>query len=142
MRVATMLLSYDHGIIQQVVDVLGEAVKRQTVDKYAKQVIEIVEFLSRFMDKFHHGKEEQFLFPLAITSFSSLKPEIEKLISEHQYPESFLIGASNIETRKDINNAHESIYLLVEHITAHIDKRRRTFTTCPKNLPMKYKTKI
>jgi hemerythrin-like domain-containing protein len=58
MRISVTLLSYEHGVIRQVLDVLAEIVRTSSIDKHFDHVVEIVDFLDSYMDKFHHKKEE------------------------------------------------------------------------------------
>ena len=45
MRVSVTLLQYEHGIIRQVIDVLGEMVKHNSIKKHQAQMKHIVKFL-------------------------------------------------------------------------------------------------
>lgn len=83
MRVSVTLLQYEHGIIRQVIDVLGEMVKHNSMKKHQNQMRHIVKFLDEYVDKYHHGKEEKLLFPMAAKRSKELVPEIARLVSEH-----------------------------------------------------------
>jgi hemerythrin-like domain-containing protein len=123
MPIALTILSYDHGFIQQVIDVLGEAAKRRIADGQMTGILEIVEFLDRFMDRFHHGKEEKFLFPVVTRSSPSLIPDIQKLISDHQLSRD-LLKAMVLEMREggSSNKFYELSQTIAEHMTAHVAK--------------------
>jgi len=90
MRIALTLLSYEHGILRQVIDVLKEAVEGQNVEKHMARMAEIVRFLDVYMDQFHHGKEERFLFPTVIRTSALLSDEVPKLIRDHQHAKGLL----------------------------------------------------
>jgi hemerythrin-like domain-containing protein len=83
MRISVTLLQYEHGVIRQVIDVLGDMVKQNSIKKHQNQMKHIVKFLDEYLDKYHHGKEERLLFPLAGKRSKTLVPEITRLISEH-----------------------------------------------------------
>ena len=83
MRVSITLLQYEHGIIRQVIDVLGEMVKHNSMKKHHGQMKHIVKFLDEYLDKYHHGKEEKLLFPMAAKRSKELVPEVARLVSEH-----------------------------------------------------------
>ncbi|MDD1765155.1 MAG: hemerythrin domain-containing protein [Methanomassiliicoccales archaeon] len=125
MRISVTLLSYEHGVIRQVLDVLAEIVRTSSIDKHFDHVVEIVDFLDSYMDKFHHKKEERFVFPAAMISSPNLKPEIEELLHEHRRARQ-LLGIMIDETRqkgiKDLNRLSRSSKALVEHVTIHIQK--------------------
>jgi hemerythrin-like domain-containing protein len=83
MRVSVTLLQYEHGIIRQVIDVLGEMVKRNSMKKHQNHMNHLVRFLDDYLDKYHHGKEEKLLFPMAIKRSKELTSEVARLVSEH-----------------------------------------------------------
>ncbi len=83
MRVSVTLLQYEHGIIRQVIDVLGEMVKHNSMKKHQAHMKHIVKFLDEYLDRYHHGKEEKLLFPMAAKRSKELVPEIARLVSEH-----------------------------------------------------------
>ncbi|MEM0449937.1 MAG: hypothetical protein QW520_08980, partial [Methanomassiliicoccales archaeon] len=78
MRGSITLLQYEHGIIRQVIDVLGEMVKKDNLKKYTDQTVKIVDFLDVYISKYHHKKEERFLFK----KVSSLSAEISRGVRE------------------------------------------------------------
>jgi len=120
--IALTLLSYEHGILRQVIDVLKEAAEGQNVEKYMARMAEIVRFLHVYMDQFHHGKEEQFLFPTVITVSALLSDEIPKLIREHQHAKGLLKTMASEIKQKDTSRFYEASRALVEHMTSHINK--------------------
>ena len=125
MRASVALLSYEHGVIRQVLDVLGEVLKANSIEKYMDQVVRIVDFLDSYMDKFHHKKEERFVFPASTRSTPALEPDIERLLADHRRARRLLKAMTN-ETRhegvKDLVRLSRSGHALVEHITNHIQR--------------------
>lgn len=119
------LLSYEHGVIRQVLDVLREILKGNSTEKYKDQVVEIVDFLDSYMDRFHHKKEERFVFPTAMKSAPALRPEIDRLIADHRRARRLLRTMLD-ETRhkgvKDLTRLSKSSRALVEDVTNHIQK--------------------
>jgi len=120
MRVSITLLQYDHGLIRQVIDVLGEAVKRRTAEKHLEEMKEIVGFMDRFMDGFHHRKEENFLFASAVKAGTLTETDRSDLVADHA------------EARRLVNSLHDALIVkdygrfymdgrkIVDHMTAHI----------------------
>lgn len=128
MMYALTILSYDHGFLRQVLDVLEVAVKEQAVVRFKPQMIEILAFLEKFMDGFHHGKEEKFLFPVAVRSSPSLIPDIKELISDHEYARELLQAmASELGKKEGMDRYGELSLSLVNHMTAHIVKEEDIF---------------
>jgi hemerythrin-like domain-containing protein len=122
------MLSYDHGFLRQVLDVLEVAVKKRAAVRFKPQMIEIVGFLEKFMDKFHHGKEEKFLFPVAMKSSPSLIPDIKKLISDHEHARELLqTMGSELGEERDMDRYGELSLSLVNHMTAHIREEEDIF---------------
>jgi hemerythrin-like domain-containing protein len=122
MSLSTNLLSYEHGILRQVIDVLKEVLEKQTVGKHRNCIIEIVQFLDVYLDQFHHAKEEQFLFPLVIRASALLNAEIPKLIRDHQHAKD-LLNVMKVEIKRSSVEVFSKASLeLVEHMTSHINK--------------------
>lgn len=125
MRVSIALLSYDHGIIQNATDVLGGVAKRRLLGSKRKEVFEITAFLEKFLGKYHHAKEERFLFPFAVMSDPSLTPDIEALISDHHRIEKLLSDANSAGNTGGEDGLY-AIYSEVWELSAsHINKEER-----------------
>jgi hemerythrin-like domain-containing protein len=58
-------------------------VKHNSMKKHQNLMRHVVKFLDEYLDKYHHGKEEKFLFPIAAKKSKELVPEIARLVSEH-----------------------------------------------------------
>jgi len=84
MQIFLTLLSYDHGILRQVLDVLSDIGENDTWEQHRDALPEAIDFLNRFMDQYHHGKEERYLFPAAASGSEHLREGVEDLIQEHQ----------------------------------------------------------
>lgn len=122
MSISINLLSYEHGILRQVIDVLREVVEKQTIDKHRNYLVEIVQFLEVYLDEFHHAKEEQFLFPSVIRASALLNAEIPKLIRDHQHAKD-LLNVMKLEIKRGPPELFYKASLeLVEHMASHIDK--------------------
>jgi hemerythrin-like domain-containing protein len=126
MSIALTLLSYEHGIIKQVIDVLKEVVERQNVEQYKTHMAEIVHFLDVYLDQFHHAKEERFLFPTVITASALLSDEIPRLIREHQHAKDLLKKMASEIKQKETSRFSEASQELIEHMTSHINKEEGT----------------
>ena len=126
MTVATELLSYEHGILRQVIDPIKEAAETHTLDKYRTLLGEVTNFLGIYLDQFHHVKEELFLFPVAIQASESLRSEIPKLIREHQQAWELLDQMDSAIKANAMDRFSESSLALVEHMTSHIDREERS----------------
>jgi hemerythrin-like domain-containing protein len=123
MRVSIALLSYDHGIIRQVVDVLGEILGANQQPDFMVEAKEISAFLTDFIDKFHHKKEETYLFPIASSKVPELATTVLELVSDHAKARE-LLAAMNASIGEKANWGvfSASASSLIEHVTAHINK--------------------
>src|SRR5512136_1586694 len=123
MRVSIALLSYEHGLIRQVVDVLGEALQPNQRSDFLVETMEISAFLSDFIDKFHHQKEEKFIFPIASSKVPELGTTIAELVSEHAKARELLdVMNANVGETAHWATFSASASSLIGHITSHINR--------------------
>ncbi len=122
LRVTITLLSYEHGILRQVLDVLGEAAKRGTVGKYRRELPSFVEFFQEFMDQYHHGKEENFIFPLASTRSGEMRRVADRLIAEHRYARALADDMKMLLDRDELSAFSKVSAELVRHMQGHIQE--------------------
>jgi hemerythrin-like domain-containing protein len=120
MRIFTTLLSYDHGILRQVLDVLGEMVERNSWEQHRDVLPEVVDFLQRFMDQYHHGKEERYLFPTAPPGEADLKEQIDDLVREHRQAKDYADAIEEGVARWDLDVLRDNTGRLVAHMQHHI----------------------
>lgn len=127
MKVSITLLSYDHGILRQVLDVYKDIVEKGSVGLHRHIATEGAEFLLMFMDHFHHGKEERFLFPAAMCADPEHTKDLQQLFEDHRtariYVERMLEA---LRPGGDDPTFYEYAGKLVEHMTAHIQKEEDT----------------
>ena len=83
MMVSITLLQYDHGLVRQVIDVLGAVVKDRSAQKHMEDVKDMALFLDRFIDQMHHAKEERFLFPKAVELKAMKQQDMDELVADH-----------------------------------------------------------
>lgn len=123
MRFSVTLLQYEHGLIRQVIDVLAEMVKRQDMEKHRRQAISIVRFLDEYVDKFHHPKEERFLFPAGARAVGGMKDEVERLLLDHRKARAMISKMKRQAGQADKPLAKEfapTARQLIDHLVTHI----------------------
>ncbi len=120
MRICTTLLSYDHGILRTVLDVFEKVCSDNTLETYAEETPEVILFLSDFMDHYHHGVEERFMFPYASKRSKDLFAQVPILISQHRTAKGFVDQIGSAYERKDPAAISEAGIALVEHMKKHI----------------------
>jgi hemerythrin-like domain-containing protein len=123
MKVSITLLSYDHGILRQVLDVYKDIVEKGSIEKNRQIATEGAEFLLMFMDHFHHSKEERFLFPAAICADPDHTEGVQNLFEEHRTARMLAEGMlSSVRPGGSDAEFYDKTGKLVEHMTAHIRK--------------------
>jgi len=125
MRVSITLLQYEHGVIRQVLDCLKEIVENDVLDEYELVAVDIHDFLSEFMDGFHHRKEEGFMFPQVSKNADEAARLVDSLIKDHEIARTFL--AEMGQTIIDGSISKKSSFIksgkgLVRHVTDHIQE--------------------
>lgn len=123
MRGSITLLQYEHGIIRQVTDVLGEMVKQGTLGKHQKQVVRVASFMDSYVTKMHHQVEERFLFKTAMTLSSDLAKGARTLMNDHAKVNDLITRLKQLSPRKEAYQDGTLAFVakdLVESMTQHI----------------------
>jgi len=114
------LLQYDHGIVRQVLDVIGELLLSHRAERHAAEFREAMAFLEQFLDKFHHAKEERFLFKAAAEECPKVSDALVKLIKEHAQARRMMKSALKALDEGNVPKAEKEARKLVDHMTIHI----------------------
>jgi hemerythrin-like domain-containing protein len=120
MQIFTTILSYDHGILRQVLDVMSDIAENDSWDQHRDALPEVVEFLQRFMDQYHHGKEERFLFPAAPANDERLHEQIDDLVSEHRQAKAYADAIEQGVRDWNVSILRENVNGVVAHMRHHI----------------------
>lgn len=120
MRIMITLLSYDHGILRQVLDVVSDVATEGTFDQHRDIMPEVSQFFLDFMDRYHHGREEKFVFPAAADSPERIKAMIPELIDEHRTARSFALAIADNVADWDTGPLGQNIKDLAAHMMHHI----------------------
>ena len=122
MRISVTLLQYDHGIVRQVLDVVGEVLRTHRASKHMSDLREAMAFLEQFLDRFHHTKEEKFLFPVAAKECPKIAETLVRLKEEHAQAREMMKRALRaIDVGDEITAVKEAL-ALVDHMTIHISE--------------------
>lgn len=122
MQIFTTLLSYDHGILRQVLDVLGDIAENGAWEQHRSALPEVVDFLQRFMDQYHHGKEERFLFPSAPAGEERLREWIDDLVDEHREAKAYADAIGKGLEEWDVDVLRDNVNGVVAHMRHHIQE--------------------
>jgi hemerythrin-like domain-containing protein len=122
-------LKHEHRVIERAIRALeGMSVRIASGGEVpAEALVQIVDFISEFADRFHHRKEEEFLFPAlrskGITDEGGAlglmhrQHEIERtLMSELRQAIEALDQGSEVASQLFVEGAHRYIDLLIGHI--------------------------
>lgn len=120
MNLTLTMLSYDHGILRQVLDVLSDLAAENAFDRFRPEMEEVSEFLFNFMDKYHHGREEMIVFPISSEGGSELPETIEELIQEHRRALELAESIASALHARDNRSLRENCLELVAHMREHI----------------------
>jgi hemerythrin-like domain-containing protein len=127
MKVSITLLSYDHGILRQVLDVYKDIAQKESLEANRQIATEGVEFLLMFMDHFHHGKEERFLFPAAICADPEHTEDLERLFEDHRTARMLAEAMlASVRPGGDEAEFYGNSKKLVDHMTDHIRREEDT----------------
>ena len=119
--ISTEQLKNEHQAVLTALDILEKICQKlETAEKIdPEHQEEILEFIKIFVDKCHHGKEEDLLFP-ALEKVGTPKENgpIGMMLMEHDMGRKFVRGMSeNISNPEKFTvNAHGYIELLRQHI--------------------------
>ncbi len=120
MNLTITILSYDHGILRQVLDVLSDMTTEGSFDRYRPEMGEASDFLLKFMDRYHHGREEMFVFPVSSGGPSELRGMIDELIQEHHRARELAEGIAEAVRTWDTDSLREGSLAIVSHMRDHI----------------------
>jgi hemerythrin-like domain-containing protein len=122
MRISVTILQYDHGIVRQVLDVVGELLRTHRAPKHMPDLREAMSFLEQFLDRFHHAKEERFLFPVAANECPKIADTLVRLKEEHAQAREMIMRALRAIDAGDESGAVKEARALVDHMTIHISE--------------------
>jgi hemerythrin-like domain-containing protein len=121
-------LKHEHRIIERALRALdGMCTRLEAGDAVpAESISELYEFLSIFGDRFHHGKEEKYLFPALVREGVAFRGgATDALVREHDMERKliseleravFSYGEGNTESRASfVKIARQYVDLMVEH---------------------------
>lgn len=120
-------LYHEHNailVILEILDAVGEKIRRG--DKVSKEDLEnMVEFISTFADRCHHGKEEAILLPALSANKYANRALVDAIIGEHKTGRDLVGGmrkaaesysAGNAESYHFAANARAYADMLLLHI--------------------------
>src|SRR4030043_1537824 len=109
-------LKDEHEGIILMLDIMEKVSKRlkSRIEVKKEHLAMIVEFISNFADKYHHGKEEGILFPAVIKKVSNLFI-VNELLGEHKTGRDYIHGI--VESLKYYKKGNPAAY----HIAANIE---------------------
>ena len=131
----TDLLKEEHHGVKLSLHVLEKLCEKisdeRDADKsaYADDLVRLIDFFRVFVDKCHHAKEEEILFPALIEA--GLPKEggpVQVMLQEHELGRKMVseldMGLHNFQTaqKKDLNELIGPAQNYIQLLTAHIDK--------------------
>lgn len=131
MKVTEELIQ-EHNLIQEVMAIavqIAQDIRDGHADKL-ESMEEIVHFLQKFADQYHHGKEEKYLFPALVNSGVAVENgPVGVMLKEHALGREYIAGMTeSLEKLKAGRGANVAKILVrntesyADLITAHIKK--------------------
>jgi hemerythrin-like domain-containing protein len=120
MRIVTTLLKYDHGILRQVLDVLDDMATEGTFEQHRSIMPQVANFLLKFMDQYHHGKEERFIFPVATTGPPGVAGMVSDLFDDHHKARALGLAIADDVAAWNPSSLATSCRELAAHMRHHI----------------------
>ena len=116
-------LTAEHEAVQLVLQILGKMaaeIEESGKIKQPKHLEQIIDFMRVFIDTYHHGKEEELLFPaLQAVGVSRESGPIAVMLTEHQQGRDHVAGIKLAFSQID-NHNHDAYAKLIHHIEAYI----------------------
>jgi len=143
MRISVTLLQYDHGIVRQVLDVVGELLRSHRAERHPAEFREAMAFLEQFLDRFHHAKEEKFFFPAAAEECPKVAETLVRLKKEHAQARRMMKNSLKALDEGDVPKAEKEARKLVDHMTVHIsEEENQVFPVIENSLQLETDAKI
>ncbi len=143
MRISITILQYDHGIVRQVLDMMGELVRTHRAPQHVPELKEAVAFMEQFLDRFHHTKEELFLFPAAARECPKIAVALDRLKEEHAEAREMIGTILDAIEADDVETMEEEIRKLVDLMTVHIsEEENQVFPIIENELQLETDTNI
>ena len=86
-----------------------------------------LDFIKNYADKFHHAKEEKFMFPAAVRNHVMKQEGMDHLLKEHEEARAYVRSMEDALKRGKMPVFYDSAKKLVEHMTHHIKEEENEF---------------
>jgi hemerythrin-like domain-containing protein len=127
MHIVTTLLRYDHGILRQALDVLDDMATDNNFESHRQIMPEAANFLLRFMDRYHHAKEERFIFPIASEGPEQVRSLVPDLFDDHHKARALALAIADDVASWDLEPLAQNIRDLAAHMRHHIQEEEDIF---------------
>jgi hemerythrin-like domain-containing protein len=115
-------ISMDHETLKQVLGSANLMVENGMLEQNRSELPEMVDFFLKFMDQYHHGKEEKLVFPMADNAHPAVRSQIPELIAEHHKAKEYADQMKLALEKNDMNGFGEAVKALVPHMYTHMGK--------------------
>lgn len=115
-------IAVDHETLKQVLGSANLMVEIGTLEQNRSELPQMVDFLIRFMDQYHHRKEEEMIFPMADGGPPPLKAQIPQLIEEHRKARQYADEMKDALENNKLDDFAEAAKALVPHMYMHMGK--------------------
>jgi hemerythrin-like domain-containing protein len=112
----------DHETLKQVLGSANLMVENGSLEQNRSELPEMVDFFIKFMDQYHHGKEERVVFPMAENAHPAVKSQIPQLIAEHRKAKEYADQMKAALDNNDLNAFAVAVKSLVPHMYNHMGR--------------------
>lgn len=149
MKTPVQDLTSEHDAVRVMLQILAKVADKLRSGENVKveHLQKILEFLQNFVDKCHHGKEENILFPALIADDKFNATIISELLGEHKTGRDLIRGFA--ESLSDYKQSNEHAYHIavnfesyIRLLTEHINKENTLILPLADKLPAEQQTTI
>ena len=118
-------LAHDHTVLREVLGSLKAIVEEGRQSEFMDMMPGAVDFFQRFMDEYHHHKEERFVFPLIEYTSQEVRDLLPDLLGDHRRAKDLADSLANALQSEDIRRFGQVAVQLYDHMDEHIGEEDR-----------------
>jgi hemerythrin-like domain-containing protein len=118
-------LTRDHTILKAALGSMKIIVQAERYSEFKDELPLIVDFFQKFMDEYHHHKEERFVFPLIEHSSQELKNLLPDLLGDHRKAKDLADSMASSLHSGDMKRFGQAALQLYAHMNEHIGEEDR-----------------
>lgn len=118
-------LAHDHNVLRMALGAMKTIVEKGRYSEFKDQLPGAVDFFQKFMDEYHHHKEERFVFPLIEHASREVKDLLPDLLGDHRRAKDLADSLESALRAGDIQRFGQVALQLYDHMDEHIGEEDR-----------------